>query len=754
MRAMGCFVEVLPEFSARVHSTRGRWSALGVALWMLWIGIFSPFPAQAQMVTYQTDPASGRVLKATYPNGLVVTYAYDANGNQISAMVADNTPPTAPGTISSSLSGTTALISWNAATDNSGAVAGYRYQINGGAWTLVPSGTSVSLTGLTAGQTYTVTVQAQDAAGNFGAGVSTTVTVPAAAPGAPGSLAVNNISGTTATLGWTAPGDGGAVAAYSYQLDGGSWVSVGTALTTSLSGLSYGVIHTFGVRALNTSNAYGPTATIEFSIGPTAPGAPTGSNITGTSATVSWVAATTGQGSGSYSYQVNGGTWSAFSSATSTSLTGLAYGTTYTVGVRAEDTAGHIGPTATGSFSTLPSAPGTPTASNIAGTTVTVSWGAATDHNGVTGYQYQLNSGSWVSAGTATSVNVSSLAYGTAYTINVRALDASGTGPAATGNFTTAPNVPGAPSFSNITASSATAAWSAASTGNSAISGYSYQLNGGAWSAYSTATSVNLTGLANGTTYTLAVRAQNAGGSVGGSSSGSFTTAPGTPGAPTFSNISGGSATVSWTAAASAVGITQYRYSLNGGASWTTVGTALAANLTGLSRSTTYTVQVQALNSSGIWSAASSASFTTTANYTDTFAFVSGSYSFDSVLDLGDYSVTETTIYMGYHGAYAVGYNQVPAAGSISPGTTATGQTVKDFYGTADYFGANTYFDVGGFSANPGAGWLQSLSTPGGTLTGSSASFNYYNGVASWSWTSNANLVPPQRSGTLTLVHQ
>lgn len=701
--------------------------------------------ARAQGVTYQVNSA-GQVIQATYPNGTVVTYTYDKNGNRLSASaVPDTTPPSAPGPVSdSSLTGTSAVITWTSATDTI-AITGYAYQINGGAWSSFSNSDSVDLSGLTPGTTYTIAVEAEDAAGNVGAPSTVTFTMP---PSAPGTPTASTITGNSATVSWTAATDSQGVAGYSYQLNGGAWSSFSNVLSVSLTGLSYGTVYTVGVRAEDASGNIGPTATGTFTTGPTTPGTPTASNITGTSATVSWTASTDSQGVSGYSYQVNGGTWSAYSNTESVSLTGLAYGTTYTVGVRSEDPAGNISATATGEFTTLPSAPGTPTASNIAGTSVTLSWAAASDHNGVSGYSYQLNGGTWSAWANALSVNLTGLAYGTSYTVDVRAEDAAGNiGPPSSGNFTTAPSTPGVPSISNITGTSATVSWTAATTGNSPITGYSYQLNGGTWSSFSSALSVSLTGLGYGTAYTVAVRAEDAAGNIGAAASSSFTTAPSAPGTPTASGIGPTSATVSWTAATSAVGVSGYRYSLNGGSSWTTVGTALSVSLSSLSLGTTYQVLTEAENPSGLWGAASSGSFTTLAYYTDAFSMTSGSHTTYMAGPNGVQIPEE--IYVGY----------VPGTGgwgSLSPTKTSTGMTIGYFEGTyQDPTGGgaqNTFFMVSGFSSNPGIGWLQSVSLAGSTLTGASATFSYSSGEALWTWSGSYTV--PAQSGTLTVVHK
>ena len=88
-------------------------------------------------------------------------------------------------------------------------------------------------------------------------------------------------------------------------------------------------------------------------------------------------------------------------------------------------------------------------------------------------------------------------------------------------------------------------------------------------------------------------------------------TPPSAPGKPKFSSIGLTNATAKWTASSDNVGVTGYRYRLNGG-SWKTLGNVLTVQLSGLGQGTTYTMQVQARDAAGNWSASSSASFTTT----------------------------------------------------------------------------------------------------------------------------------------------
>src|SRR5205807_1733625 len=95
---------------------------------------------------------------------------------------ADITPPSIPtGLAATSPTSTSVTLSWTASTDNVG-VTGYRVYRDG---TLVasPSGTSVAMTGLTAGTSYSFTVSALDAAGNVSAlSAPLSVTLPVLAP--------------------------------------------------------------------------------------------------------------------------------------------------------------------------------------------------------------------------------------------------------------------------------------------------------------------------------------------------------------------------------------------------------------------------------------------------------------------------------------------------------------------------------------------------------------------------------------------
>jgi hypothetical protein len=86
------------------------------------------------------------------------------------------------------------------------------------------------------------------------------------APTAPGVPSFSNITTSSATVSWSAGGSG--TTQYRYQVDGGSWLNVGTALTAALSGLSAGTTYTVAVQAGNASNQWSSSSSASFQTNP------------------------------------------------------------------------------------------------------------------------------------------------------------------------------------------------------------------------------------------------------------------------------------------------------------------------------------------------------------------------------------------------------------------------------------------------------------------------------------------------------
>jgi fibronectin type 3 domain-containing protein len=121
------------------------------------------------------------------------------------APVADNTPPSAPSSLTAS-AGTSGEIdlSWLASTDNVG-VTGYNiYRGGSQLGTVAASSLTYQDTTVIPGTTYTYTVKAVDAAGNLSLDSNTaTATAPTAPPAPPTNLQAS-VTGSTVDLSWTA----------------------------------------------------------------------------------------------------------------------------------------------------------------------------------------------------------------------------------------------------------------------------------------------------------------------------------------------------------------------------------------------------------------------------------------------------------------------------------------------------------------------------------------------------------------------
>ena len=190
-----------------------------------------------------------------------------------------------------------------------------------------------------------------------------------------------------------------------------------------------------------------------------------------------------------------------------------------------------------------PVAPGLPTGLTVTpagnGQSATFTWAPPFSDGGsaVTGYVVQRSGGSPQSLGpAASSTTFSGLTPGAAYTFSVSAVNAVGTGSAASTSATmpVPATVPSAPQNLGVTVHAAQAradvVWSPpASNGGSPVLGYVVTVDGVDLAEVSEGTALQLTGLAAGHTYDLAVRARNAVG-FGPAATSSFTTPP--PAAP------------------------------------------------------------------------------------------------------------------------------------------------------------------------------------------------------------------------------
>ena len=219
--------------------------------------------------------------------------------------------------------------------------------------------------------------------------------------------------------------------------------------------------------------------------------------------------------------------------------------------------------------------------------------------------------------------------------------------------------VPGAPTITGVTVSSArvSIAFTAGANSGSSITNYQYRVDGGSsWVSAGTTTSpIIVTGLTNGQTYNFSIRAVNTLGAGSGSNSVSKLVDV-VPGAPTITIIttSNSQAEITYTAGVNyGSPITDYKYSTNNGATWVSAGIATnPITVVGLINETLYNFQVKAVNAAGVGAPSNTVRSAVKTNMIKSFV---GTDRFDG---LGVGSATEVNI-TGYSVAGGFQYNSL-----------------------------------------------------------------------------------------------
>lgn len=283
---------------------------------------------------------------------------------------------------------------------------------------------------------------------------------------------------------------------------------------------------------------------------PTAPANFMASNVTLTSATLTWEAST--DNVDVVGYDVYEGT-SLVESTTNTTLdlTGLIMSSSYTYSVKAKDAAGNVSEAVEITFMTLndtdaPTAPSSLSVSAITLTSATLTWDASTDNIGVVGYDVYQGA-ALVSSVTNTYLDIVGLSIDTSYMYSVKAKDAAGNvsdGREIT--FTTlsdteAPSMPENLIATDITKTKVTLNWNS-SIDNVGVVGYDV-FSGATLINSTSTTSMQIIGLTAGTSYTYSVKAKDAAGNISGVASVMFKTISN---GPTYCTAKGNNTSIAW----------------------------------------------------------------------------------------------------------------------------------------------------------------------------------------------------------------
>ena len=165
----------------------------------------------------------------------------------------DGQAPTAPANGKAEVTSTTAVISWDASTDNVG-VEGYEVTVNGET-EIIRNVTRITVSGLTPGTTYPVSIVAFDAAGNRSAAhtFSFKTAARSVAPlSAPANLSAVQVGKKTASLRWDPPAGSERVTGYELKVgENGEVQDIGSVFAYTVEGLEGFTEYTVFVRAYN-----------------------------------------------------------------------------------------------------------------------------------------------------------------------------------------------------------------------------------------------------------------------------------------------------------------------------------------------------------------------------------------------------------------------------------------------------------------------------------------------------------------------
>ncbi len=543
------------------------------------------------------------------------------------------TAPAPPSALNASMQPpATITLTWR---DNSSDETGFRIErsTDGTSWsTLNTAGADVtSYTDATGAPqtTYHYRVRACRASTCSTPSGSVNATTGVPVPGAPSGLSASATSVASIELSWDAAG--GSVSEYRIERRGpqGSFAQIasvsGAVTTYGDSGLQPATTYTYRVRACNNSGCSPFSNETTATTLPDAPGTPPGLTATATSPSrieLSWGAASGVVGDYRLERRSGGGAYILIStlpsSARSYADTDLEPATTYTYRISACNIGGCSGFSGEASATTHPVAPDAPTglqATTVSSSHIRVQWNGSAGADEYRIERRREPSGSFAQVAIlsedARSFESTGLAPDTTYTYRIRACNAGGCSPysneVSSRTHPLAPGVPGSPSATATSPTTAQLTWSA---GSGQVDEYRVQRKTGADGSYAQVGTVpggtlqfDDSGLAGSTTYVYRVAACNVSGCSAFSTEASVTTpaaAPGAPASPSATPVSPTQIDLSWSAASGTVESYVIGRASSAGGTYATLATHNASvrshQDTGLEPATTYFYRIEACN--------------------------------------------------------------------------------------------------------------------------------------------------------------
>jgi len=616
-------------------------------------GCSTPRPSNPSTIDTWKAPTTctvtGLANGATYK---FIVSAVDVNGNSTLSVLSQGavpriTEPGAPDIVSATAGNGQAVIRWKWPTYFGG------NDFDSFTATATPGGktcqttapdTSCTITGLTNGTSYTFAVTTTDTAGAVSPpSPSTAPVTPKGGPAAPSAVSATSAD-RSLTVSWTAPADNGSpITGYLVKVKTTAKVVQNVTATTSpavITGLTNGTSYTVTVTAKNSAGLGDESAATDPVTPVAAAAAPSSvtAKTTGGGITVTWKAPASTGGLPITKYVVTaqdvtapaGTALSADATASPYLFTGLQPGHSYTFSVAAVTSFGSSPDSASSTSAICASAPGMPGDVKVSvngASTLNVSWRAPTDTGGtaLTGYLVTLTRiDTGVSAtqqvpAARTTLQLTNLGPGVAYSVSVAATNAAGTSNS-TSAVTATPGLPTAApgEVRKVSAkagySSAVITWTApASNGGSPVMSYTVTSAPDAKQCTASAPAVTctITGLTNGTAYTFTAVAANTVGTSPVSAPSNSVTPNQLPGTPMNLTATTGSGRVTLSWAAPTDGGPVSRYTVTASPLGKTCSTeSTSCTIVGLANGTAYTFSVVATNSTGDGTASSPAAAT------------------------------------------------------------------------------------------------------------------------------------------------
>lgn len=394
------------------------------------------------------NSSTARVVDDAHKVRTVDKYADDVLGGDPPKTPPADTPPPpkpkkpvaakpgAPRNVRAAAGNAEARVTWQPAADNGAAITKYVVEGAGKVFPVGADQRSLTVPGLTNGETYQFAVHAVNKKGDGPPRTSNSVKPTAEVPDPPAAITAEAKPDGTVVVSWPAAnGQGLAIKRYTVTAisEGGSAPigdATGTSLTIPAGQLGYGKQYAFTVVSVNERGAGSKASPVSASVVPfTLPGQP--ENVQAATlgdeagaVQVAWQApADNGRPISKYVVTAGGKTVGVIDGSTAATLTGFANGQTVAVEVRAVNEAG-------------PSTPGTATAKTLAEPKITITGVnptavAATvsftvDAGGGTATCSMTASGASSASGSCGSLTAKALTAGTAYTFTVTAKNKAG----------------------------------------------------------------------------------------------------------------------------------------------------------------------------------------------------------------------------------------------------------------------------------------------------------------------------------------